>query len=443
MKKLTLTLGLIAVLLMPLTAKQQTLEQLQIEEIARRAQLENPQLLKALRTLKKTEEALTEESRLLDSRLTFEAAYETAQEQAGSSGGSGENLVSGQAGITVPLLEQLAIGAAVTAQDGQAIEGELSLSISPFTTGDQIYPEEEAYGKALVAWQTLRQQTYFDAEQAVLSVLIGEMERELAQMTLELEQKRYETVRKELEMGESSFEELQDQLAELTDARKNLYTVESQALSSWKELQLLFDPDSGEVAPAPLSLGRLEELIRNREEQITTFVAGEPSSETLEYLKLELAALRAELEATPLWRPDFDLSGLVGLPDPSASRISASLSFSPDDVKDDEREDLREAIDEKLADIRSERFGLSLQKQLTEQSIAIAEQACEAATVAWKQASVTLQESELLYRQGELTVFELEQARLSLKSAEIDGFAAAADLYQAQASLLMLYASEI
>lgn len=204
---------------------------------------------------------------------------------------SGDNVVSAQGGITVPLLEQLAIGGGITAREGQAIEGELSLSVSPFAAGDPTYPEEEAYGKALVAWQTLRQQTYFDAEQAVLAVLIGEMERELARMTFELEQKRYETVRKELE--------------------------------------LLFDPDSGEVEPAPLSLQRLEELISNREEQITTFVADDPSCETLECLKLKLAALRAELKATPLWRPDFDLTGSVGLADPSVCRNNWPNRASP------------------------------------------------------------------------------------------------------------------
>ncbi len=440
MKRLILILGLAAVMLMPLTAEQQSAAQLQMAEIALRAQSENPQVLRALRSLQNAEEALVGESRLLNSRLTLEAAYGTAQYQTGSSGESGEKVVSGQAGITVPLLDQFAIGGSVTAREDRGIEGELSLSISPFTAGDPTYPEEEAYGKALVAWQTLRGQSYFNAEQAVLGVLIGKMERELAEMTLELEQKRYQTVQKELELGEASFEELQDQLGELTDARKNLYTIESQALSSWKELQLLFDPGSGEIEPAPLSLQQLEDLIRNRGEQITKIVAGDPSSETLEYLELELSALRAELKATPLWRPDFDLSGSVGLPDPSVSSISVSLSFAPNDIKDNDREEVQEAIDEKLLDIRTERFDLGLQLQLTERSIAIAEQAYEAASLAREQAALTLQESELLYQQGKLTVFELEQARLSLKSSEIDSVVAAANLYQAQAELLMYYA---
>jgi hypothetical protein len=46
-------------------------------------------------------------------------------------------------------------------------------------------------------------------------------------------------------------------------------------------------------------------------------------------------------------------SGSVGLTDPSKYNITASLSFSPNDIKDDEREDLQEGIDEKLLDIRS------------------------------------------------------------------------------------------
>jgi hypothetical protein len=162
-------------------------------------------------------------------------------------------------------------------------------------------------------------------------------------------------------------------------------------------------------------------------------------SQALAHLELDLEALRAELKSTPLWRPDFDLSASLGLPDPSKYNFAASLSFSPADINNDEREDLQEEIDEKIVDIRSEQYELSLQKQLIEQSIAIARQACEAATLAREQAAIILRESQFLHKQGELTVFELEQASLSLRSAEIDSFAAAADLYQAQSELLMLH----
>jgi hypothetical protein len=443
-KTIVLAVGLAAFLLMPLSAEQQDPEALQagslrIEEIALRAQAENPQVLKALRTLKNSEEALAGESRLLDSRLSVEAAVGTAQNQELSGGEYG---LSGQAGISIPLLDQLSLGATVTAREDREIDGELSLSVAPFAAGDPSYAEEEAYGKALAAWKTLRQQVYFDAEEAVLDVLTGEMERELAGMSLELESSRYETVKKELELGEASFGELQDQLSELTDARKNLYTVESQRLSSWKELQLLFDPNSGEVDPAPLSLPELRELIRKREQRIAALAGVRPSSQTLATLELELEALQSELKNTPLWRPDLNLSASLALPDPSKFNLAASLSFSPGDLKSDEREDLQEEIDEKNADIRSERFDLSLQKQLIEQNIAIARQAWDAAILAGEQAALTLQESELLYQQGELTVFELEQARLSDKSAEIDSYRAAADLYGTQSELLMLYVFE-
>lgn len=441
MKKFILILNLTALMLMPLAADQQS-ELLTIEEIALRAQTENPQVLKALRSLDNAEEALVGESRLLESRLSLESAYGTPQSQSGSSGDPGDAAISGQAGITVPLLDQLSVGGSVTARQGEEIEGELSLSIAPFAASDPSYPEEEAYGKALAAWKTVKQQTYFDAEQTALTCLTASMERELAESTLDLEQKLYETVQKEVDLGEASFEELQDQLGELTAARKNLYAAESQVLDSWKKLQLFFDPEGGEVAAAPLSLQQLQELSRRREEQIGGLAAAQPSSLNLATLKLELAALQEELEDTPLWRPDLSLSGSLGLPDSSAWSVGASLSFSPGEIRDDEREDLQEEIDEKLLDIRVERFDLGLEKQLIEQNIGITGQALEAACLAEEQADLTLRETELLYQQGDRTVYELEQARLSLASAEIDSFAAAADLYLAQSELLMLYALE-
>ncbi len=85
MRKLFFILGLFTFFLVPLSAEQPKLEQLQIEEIAQRVQLENPQLLKALCSLKNAEEALTGESRLLESRLTLEGAYGPTQNQTGPS----------------------------------------------------------------------------------------------------------------------------------------------------------------------------------------------------------------------------------------------------------------------------------------------------------------------------------------------------------------------
>jgi hypothetical protein len=208
-------------------------------------------------------------------------------------------------------------------------------------------------------------------------------------------------------------------------------------------LLLLFDPNAAGIEPASLSLQQLEELIYAREERIAGLATWRPSSQNLENLKLELTALQEELEATPLWRPDFSLSGSVGLPDLSAYSIGASMNFSPGEIKDDEKEDLEEAIDEKLVDIQVEQFDLSLQKRLVEQNITIAEQALEAAILAQEQASLTLRETELLYQQGERTVYELDQARLSLTGAEIDSFVATVNLYEVQSELLMLYGTDL
>jgi hypothetical protein len=108
-----------------------------------------------------------------------------------------------------------------------------------------------------------------------------------------------------------------------------------------------------------------------------------------------LGILREELQQA-VWRPDVGLSGSVGLRDASTYSLGASISFSPADIKDEEREDLNEAIDEKLVDIEVEQFDLGLQKRLIVQNISIVEQALEAASLAEEQAAPTLRESELL-----------------------------------------------
>jgi hypothetical protein len=435
MKKLLLLVCIFVLSLAALSAGEQDTGTLQIHEIALRAQAEDPAVRRAFRAVENAAENLIGESLLMSSSAKLQTDYGTTQNQNGSGGKEASAGLS----INVPIIEQLSLGAALTARQNQGLEGDLSVSANPFTPGASSYKEQENYDMALSSWQNILRETYYEAEKAVLQVLAGELEYELSELNYALEQKFYEMILQEIALGEDSYEELQERLGTMTTARKNLYSTESQLLSSEKTLRLLFDPDSSIIKPESLSLTQLEDMIDDRQEEIAALSTSEPSSNSLESLKIELTALQTELDETAQWRPNLNLSGSIGYSDFFTWSVSASLSFSPDDIKDDEWDDLQEAIDEKLIDIRSEEFDLSLQNQLIEQNIIIAEQALEAAKMAEEQAALTLEESTLLNDHGELTIYELEQAQLSLRSAEIDSFSAAAGLYMAQAELLILY----
>ncbi len=437
MKALLLTLSILWAGLASLPAEEQpeTIT-LTFEEIATRAQSRNLEIRKAERAVQDAEKDLKGELTLMHSRLSLGGGYSYSREPSpGSQGGW-----SGQAGITLPLIPQLSLGAGVSAAEGEQVEEEVSMSVTPFAAPQETYTAERDYAAAVVHRRYLRRQVYLNAEQAALNLLIRERERELAAQALDLEQQKYELVQRQQELGEASFQDVQDQLVALIDSRQSLFDTEQRYLSDWKNLQLIFAPGEEAVAVEPVTLDVFWRAVERRGARLEGLQDVPPSSEKLETLALELAALQGELGALPVWRPDLSVSAGVGLPDPTYT-LSLSLAFSPEDLQSERREELGVDIEMKRLDIGTERYAAALQGDLVEQSIAIAEQALTSARIQEERDAVALQEAELLFQQGRRTSLELEQIGLNLKRAEIQSFRAAVELYRVQGDLLMLFTS--
>lgn len=403
---------------------------LSIEEIARRAQSRNLEVLKAARSVERARRDLVGEPELMDSSLSVGGGY--------TSGGGGTSGWYGQSNLTLPLLPQLSVGGSVSVEEQLQFGESVSLSVKPLTPGRQTYSEEKSYKNAVVQERYLKRQIYLDAEQAALNLLIRDMQRELAHSTVELEQKNYELVQRRQELGDASFQDVQDKLVDLLDARQNLFNSEQRYLSDWKTLQLLFAPSEERIDVAPLSVDGLLELAGARRTVVERSRDIEPVTQKLETLKLELVALQAELKATAAWRPDLNLSAAVAFPEVSPS-LSLNLSFSPNQLKRDEREELEQDIEVKRMEIATEAYTADLQKQLGAQSIAIAEEALASMQAQRERDRVAQQEAQLLFQQGKRTTLELEQLRLNLWGTEISSFQAATEVYRTQGDYLMLF----
>jgi hypothetical protein len=406
---------------------------LSIEEIARRAQSRNLEILKSQRSVEQARKDLLGEPELMSSRLSVGGGY--------ASGGSGSSGMYGQSSLSLPMTPQLSLGGEVSVDNSRQFGEELTLSVEPLVPGRQTYTEEQNYRDAEVRERYLRQRIYFDAEQAALNLLIRDMERALARSTVELEQKKYELVQRQQELGEASFQDVQDQLVDLITARQSLFNSEQRYLTDWKTLQLLFAPSEERVEVVPISLDELLELLALRKIEVAHFEDSVPSSEKLENLRSELVALQTELKVTPSWRPGLELTAGVAFPDVTPS-VSLSFSFSPDQLKRDEREELAADIEIKRMEIATESYTTELQKTLGEQSIEIVEEALASTRIQKDRDAVSLQEGELLYQQGGRTTLELEQLRLNLRRTEILSFQSAAEVYQAQGNYLMLFFPE-
>ena len=424
------------------TQEPQPTVTLSVEEIARQVQSRNLEIFKAERNVERAEEDLIGKPELMDSSLSVGWGYQSRLYNASGWGVSSS--------LTLPLVSKLSAGGSLSAEqseDGWQAGESISLTVKPFEPARRTYSEERAFQSAVVRERYLKRWIYLDAEGAALNLLVSDMERELARATEGLEQSKYELDQRLQEVGEASFQDVQEQLVDLLKARQDIFSKEQGYLGDWRTLQLLFAPSEERIAVAPLSIAELMELVQRRRVEVKRFAEAEPVTEGLENLKLELAALEAELKSTPAWRPDLSLSTAVTFPynkkKPLESHsLGFSLSFSPNQLKRDERQDLLEDIEVKRMEIAAETSAAALQKSLELQNIDLVEQALTSAQTQAQRDAVALQEAELLFQQGRRTTLELEQLRLNLRRTRILTFASAAEVYRVLGVYRMLFSAE-
>ena len=396
---------------------------LSIGQIAELAQSRNLEILKAGLIVERARDDLQGEPELINSTVSVQSGYPYA--------GVGSEL-------SLPLVPQITVGAGFVMDRYWQTGESFSLSIEPFEPRRHTYSEEKALKLALAGEHYLERAIYLDAEQAALDLLIRDMDRQLARSAAELEQRRYELARKRQELGEASFQDVQDRLLDLLEVQEKLYDTEQRYLSDWKSLQMLFAPSERLIAVTPLSVDELLGLSAARAGEVERYRDAQPLTKRLQDLRLELAALQAEREVTPAWRPDLDLT--VAAASPTFSPVfGLTFSFSPNQLKRDEREDLAEDIEVKRMEIAAERYAAGLQKMLEQQSIAIVEQALLTARTQRERDRIALREAELLFQQGKRTTLELEQLRLNLRRSEILTFQAASEVYRVMGEYLLLF----
>ncbi len=429
------------------------MDQLSLEETALKAQAENPQVLKSMRAAGIAQRNLKGNARLESSSISFNAAYGSSSSNSSGSSSSAssansaaaDSVLSGTSTVSIPILDQLTLGGSITAKESQELSGNATLTAKPFAAPTPVWTTETVHAKAVITWEYQRRQTYYDAETKALEYLAADMKQIQSRADFDLETRISDVMQAKLKLGEATFDELQEQLSALTDARKALYSAESAKVSTWKNLRQLFNPESEPFSPAPLPLPEMEDRIAQRSSlltQITSEGKLRPVSALMSSLKLDLQSLGKELQATPAWRPDLSITGTLGLPDTTKSSVGLTLSFAPSDIKKDERQNIKDQRADTMADIQMEQYNLELQRQLLERGIEITRQAFEAAKVVRTQADLTLRETELLYTQGDRTVFERDKARLALQNADLECFSSAVDWYAALGEMLALFGVE-
>ena len=440
-----------------------------VEELILAAEKGNVELNAAARGVNQAERNLEGPLTLEKSKLSLGSRYDYLDGDSGSGGGtqpggaasSESHALSASADLSLPIIPQLLLGGSVklplydsSAGDAgpKEVSGSLSLTAYPFAGSVFTAQSSAAYNRALYSYQYAAHELSFSVEKAVLGLLTASMERSDGEDNLDIAREEYEITKEKYEIGEADFDELSDKSDALTEARQHLYTREKDLLSAERmfygtigtSLNLPKESDKrdgdrpDDIAIKPVPLEELSEGVENRERIIETVRKKVPESLKLTLLRVELEEMKSEEEATWAYRPDLSLTAAMDIP---LAGFSAGItySFSPANVKVDEKTTLKENILSKEEEIIREMYYLEKEKEMLLSQIQTAAELVNLSRSAREDALLTLEETQFLAEEGDRTTIELARAELSLETKKTDLYAAMVDLYTLQGELLLLF----
>jgi outer membrane protein TolC len=400
-----------------------------IEELAAMGAANNLELQKARRALQNALEELMWTSDLADTRIDLSGGY--SREPAGE--------LSGQATLTVPIIPQVSLAASVSSEGS----GSASVKVSPFATGDARYLLVQAYNKAALDLSYATQKLGFDIQAAACAEVQARTALALAEAKLALEEQKAAAAESRYTMGQLSYEDLDSERANLIAARQGRFDAERGLLSARVALYRLLGPSTTETEVKGMESGELEASIASRDAMLESLGGSEPATLALRQSTLDLQALKEQLAQTWVYRPNLDISaGLAYQPasaSPLAASASLSLSFSPSDIKTEDRAEILQSIADKEKEVALERLASRFQEQILRQALAVAKQALATRQTELEQAQSAVAGGEVLLSQGRWTSLEMEQARINVESAKAGVFSASAAVLKAQTDILLVY----
>ena len=419
---------LLALLVLALSAASVFAEALGVKELVSAGRENNLDIQKARRTLQDAKEALPWKSELPSTQAKLSGGYDSS------------GRLSAQAQVSVPIIPQVSVSANVSITGSAGA----SVSVSPFAASRTRYKEEASYetAEAQLGYQTAK--LGYDIESAVYDLLQARANVNITKARLDLQTQKAEIASQLYAMGELTFTDFQSAQSALISARQSAFDAERSVLNARSQLYRLLGPESGEPDVKEVSVDELTALIAARDAEIAGKDPAAATSLTIRQAEINLESLRAELKVTPAYRPSLGLSGQLSYnPDSPGTKVSASgsvsFSFSPSDIKSEDRQSVVDSLSVAERQLELERTAQRLQYSVLLQALEVSRQVLESAKGELKQAEATLESATLLLAQGQRTTVEVEDARISVESAKQRLFQASTGVLEAQAQILLSY----
>lgn len=375
---------------------------------------------------------VTKAENVREGRLKWDSSSVSVSTSYGQGNGSA---LGWQSSLNLPLLEQMSLGASVGDQ-----QSALSVTLDPLAHSDVEAQTLLAYRQKVVAAEEMAREIVDRAVEAYLSWAVAASDYEVKKSAAAVKKSLYEDEKVRYEVGESDLDEVRLAFTAWSEAVKAMNTAQSTRESARLTLYTLLNlsPREYELAlPDQADLLEKIESLKAGVAEAELSVAGRSPLLTAE---ITTQGLEKERENTWLLEPQLLISGALTFSAASPQPVptaSASLSFSLDDWKADEIDELERELEIsrqlQAQTLQSEQLNLQKARIQVENTSLN----WEVARVEGEQARELLDEAEFLFSRGEYSQSERDEMLLQFKQSRNNLFSAAADHYIALRNLLL------
>ncbi len=372
--------------------------------------------------------------KLDETSFSFSSGY--AEEDSGS------NEWSAKAGVSLPLIDQLALSATIS----DDYSGELGMTFSPLYHSSDRKQSNIQYDTALLYAEELALDIQNQALSAALVWMSTRRQSDVQREVVAVKEEVYRDEKIRYEAGESTLDDVRDALMEWTEARTTLSSGQKDLRSAESGLLQILSADLDTASISQISYKDLSAALENLKSGIDPEGADSSGVYSVTSALKSLESSEADLKDTWLFDPDLSVTGTLNIPDMTGGssetatwEAGVELSFSLEDFQPTERSLSRQEVEQS----RLEAVQAEMESRLTLQQALIAlentEQNRSLAEIEEEQAKDLYEEYEFLMSLGDYSEAEVEDARLAWEQAKINSFSMLAEEYLAWRELLLYY----
>jgi len=320
------------------------------------------------------------------------------------------------AALTLPVIEQLSLSAAIN----NDLNGQLGINLKPLAHSSVQKELELKYNSSVISAEGTFISVKIGAVGAALKWMSAKRDLSAADRESELSEIRYKDNKVRYDLGEMTLDELTNSLITWSEARVLFSSKEQQYNASENLLYSTLGGGSGEVVVKMMELETLKDALARLKQSLDP-----DNSNQMKQSLYRLTVLNSQIAGVNLdntWNFEPGLSASAGLVVDSTGNLSVEagilFSISPSDFQKKKRTIAKKEYQISLLEAEQSLNLAQLNLEQTKDSIKSTAINSDISQLKMEQAEVLLSEADLLYKNGEYSELDLNESQLTLDKAK-------------------------